>query len=130
MLFKGEGIEQDYEAATAWIEQAANQGHILAQNRLARILARGYGAPPEPVKAAQYYLLSKQGGKKDDWLEDFFTQLPASGAGTSSTGRQPSDRVVNFNSHRDSNHPKQGPSEPTIRPFCGANPLKTLAKGR
>lgn len=78
MLFKGEGIEQDYEAATAWIEQAANQGHILAQNRLARILARGYGAPPEPVKAAQYYLLSKQGGKKDDWLEDFFTRLPAS----------------------------------------------------
>ena len=76
MVFKGQGVKQDYAAARSWITQAANAGNILAQNRLARILARGYGTAPDPVKAAYYYLLSKKEGKKDDWLENFYAQLP------------------------------------------------------
>ena len=76
MLFKGRGVQKDYGAAQAWIEQAANAGHVIAQNRLARILANGFDAPPEPVRAAKYYLLSKRAGLKDDWLEDFFQTLP------------------------------------------------------
>ena len=75
MLFKGEGVTQDYKAARSWIERAAKAGNVLAQNRLARILARGFGDEPEPVKAAQYYLLSKRAGKSDDWLEGFFQTL-------------------------------------------------------
>ena len=77
MLFKGDGVTQDYAAARGWIEQAANKGHIIAQNRLARILARGFGAPPQPIDAAYYYLLSSKTGKRDEWLEDFFLKLPA-----------------------------------------------------
>ncbi len=76
MLFKGRGVKKDYGAAQAWIEQAANAGHVIAQNRLARILAQGFDKPPEPVKAARYYLLSKRAGLNDDWLETFFQKLP------------------------------------------------------
>ncbi|SNY90964.1 hypothetical protein SAMN04515647_1155 [Cohaesibacter sp. ES.047] len=76
MLFSGKGVAKNYDMSRAWIEQAAKSGHVLAQNRLARMLARGYGAPADPVKAAEYYLLSKRAGKHDDWLENFFTQLP------------------------------------------------------
>lgn len=75
MLFKGRGVQKNYGAAQAWIEQAANSGHVIAQNRLARILAHGFDAPPDPVKAAHYYLLSKRAGLNDDWLEDFFQKL-------------------------------------------------------
>ncbi|WP_171022152.1 tetratricopeptide repeat protein [Cohaesibacter sp. CAU 1516] len=76
MLFKGRGVKKDYGAGQAWIEQAANAGHVIAQNRLARILAHGFDNPPEPIKAARYYLLSKRAGLNDDWLEDFFQKLP------------------------------------------------------
>ena len=76
MLFHGKGVRQDFSAARAWLKQAADAGSILAQNRLARILARGYEQPADPIDAAKYYLLSKRSGKSDDWLEKFFQELP------------------------------------------------------
>ena len=77
MLFKGNDLPKDLAAGRVWIERAALAGHVIAQNRLARILAQGFGAPPEPIKAAQYYLQSKRAGKIDDWLEAFFQGLSA-----------------------------------------------------
>lgn len=77
MLFNGTGVAQDRPAARAWLEKAANQGSILAQNRLARILAQGFDQDPDPIGAAQYYLLSRKAGKKDDWLERYYESLSA-----------------------------------------------------
>ena len=41
-----------------WFRRAADLGNAIAQNRLARILATGTGAPADPVEAAKYHFLA------------------------------------------------------------------------
>ena len=42
--------------------QAALHGNAVAQDRLARILAEGRGAPKNPVEATKWHLISKARG--------------------------------------------------------------------
>ena len=51
--------------------KAARRGAPIAQNRLARILATGRGAPIDAKEAVKWYIVSKAAGAKDDWLDDY-----------------------------------------------------------
>jgi TPR repeat protein len=48
-----------------------------AQDRLARILADGRGAPKNPVEATKWHLISKARGETDLLLDDFVNSLDA-----------------------------------------------------
>jgi TPR repeat protein len=43
---------------------ADDVGDVIAQNRLARILATGRGAKADPLAAAKYHYLAKNAGKE------------------------------------------------------------------
>ncbi len=49
----------------------------IAQDRLARILADGRGAPKNPVEATKWHLISKARGETDLPLDDFVNNLDA-----------------------------------------------------
>jgi TPR repeat protein len=57
--------------------QAAVHGSAIAQDRLARILAEGRGAPKNPVEATKWHLISKARGETDLLLDDFVNGLDA-----------------------------------------------------
>jgi TPR repeat protein len=70
-LHNGTGIAKDEATATAILRKAARRGAPIAQNRLARILATGRGAPIDAKEAVKWYIVSKAAGAKDDWLDDY-----------------------------------------------------------
>ena len=51
------------------------RGSAIAQDRLARILAAGRGAPANPVEAVKWHLISKARGETDIGLDDFVAKL-------------------------------------------------------
>ena len=55
--------------------KAALHGSAIAQDRLARILAEGRGAPKNPVEATKWHLISKARGETDLLLDDFVDGL-------------------------------------------------------
>ena len=64
-LFNGTGTPKDEAAAVALLLKAARRGSPIAQNRLARVLATGMGAPKDMTEAMKWHLIAKSGGNGD-----------------------------------------------------------------
>ena len=72
-LFNGDGVTKNEQAAAVIL--AALHGKAVAQDRLARILAEGRGAPKNPVEATKWHLISKARGETNLTLDDFVNKL-------------------------------------------------------
>jgi TPR repeat protein len=59
------------------MRKAARQGSPIAQNRLARVLASGVGAPKDMTEALKWHLISKQNGASDPELDAMFAPMSA-----------------------------------------------------
>ncbi len=55
MYYDGYGIEQDYVAALAWLEKAAQAGNHLSEYTVAKMYHNGIGTAPDFRKAEYYY---------------------------------------------------------------------------
>ncbi|HYN00793.1 MAG TPA: sel1 repeat family protein, partial [Aestuariivirgaceae bacterium] len=58
-----------------WLLVAAQRGNVIAQNRVARVLAAGRGLKPDPIEAAKWHVLAAKGGRTDAWLDEFVGRL-------------------------------------------------------
>lgn len=56
--FRGRGAPHDVAEARAWYRKAAEQGHPLAQYRLAAMMQEGYAGPLDPVEAFKWLTLA------------------------------------------------------------------------
>ena len=65
------------QRTTTAAERVALHGNAIAQDRLARILSAGRGAPADPVEARKWHLVSKARGETDLMLDDFVANLDA-----------------------------------------------------
>jgi TPR repeat protein len=74
-LFNGTGIAKNENAAAALLRRAAARGNPVAQNRLARALAYGRGAPMDRGEALKWHLLAKAGGASDPALDEQLAQV-------------------------------------------------------
>jgi TPR repeat protein len=61
----------------ALLRKAARQNSAIAQNRLARVLASGIGAPQDKVEALKWHLVAKTAGKGDPELDEMLSTLSA-----------------------------------------------------
>lgn len=75
MLFNGIGVAKDEPGAAKLLIRAANRDNPVAQNRLARVLAAGRGAPKNLVEAMKWHILARGAGIEDDWLDDQLATL-------------------------------------------------------
>jgi TPR repeat protein len=57
--------------------KAAREGSPIAQNRLARVLATGIGAPKDVVEALKWHTIAKRGGAGDPELDAMFAPMSA-----------------------------------------------------
>ena len=76
-LYNGDGIDANPEAATKLFRKAAMRGSAIAQDRLARILASGRGAPRDLVEATKWHVISRAGGETDVELDEIIGKLDA-----------------------------------------------------
>jgi hypothetical protein len=74
-LYNGDGVERNQEAAAALFRKAAMHGSAIAQDRLARILVSGGGAPANLAEATKWHLISRAGGETDLELDDIINKL-------------------------------------------------------
>jgi hypothetical protein len=71
-LFNGTGLDKkDEVTAAALFRRAALRGSPVAQNRLARLLMAGEGAPANPTEAIKWHLIAKAGGNGDPTLDQY-----------------------------------------------------------
>jgi uncharacterized protein len=70
-LFNGVGVAKDEARAAVLFRKAALRGSPIAQNRLARLLSIGRGAPANPAEAIKWHLIAKAGGSSDPYLDQF-----------------------------------------------------------
>ncbi|MBO9197153.1 sel1 repeat family protein [Rhizobium sp. 16-449-1b] len=63
---------RDFEKGFQWLRIAANDGNVVAQNKLAHLYINALGTKPDPVEAAKWYVLSRRAGLPDPALEDFY----------------------------------------------------------
>lgn len=75
MLFNGRGVPKDEAAAAAWLERAAEADNPVAQLRLARILVDGGGPDGDTAAAARWYLIAKDRGLEDEFMENWIDGL-------------------------------------------------------
>jgi TPR repeat protein len=76
-LFNGTGTSKNETAAVALLRRAARQNSPIAQNRLARVLVTGRGAPVDLVEGLKWHQIAKTAGNGDPLLDDAFAQLGA-----------------------------------------------------
>ena len=57
------------------LRKAARQNNPIAQNRLARVLVTGQGAPADKLEALKWHLVAKTAGKGDLMLDEALAQL-------------------------------------------------------
>ena len=57
------------------MRKAAKQNSPIAQNRLARVLASGQGAPMDKIEGFKWHLVAKTAGKGDPMLDEALAQL-------------------------------------------------------
>jgi TPR repeat protein len=76
-LYNGDAVAKNEEASAALFRRAALRGSPIAQDRLARILAAGRGAPANPVEATKWHLISKARGETNLELDEFVNNLDA-----------------------------------------------------
>ena len=74
-LYNGTGTPKNQPAAVALLRKAARQNSAIAQNRLARVLVSGQGAPVDKVEAMKWHLIAKTAGKGDPELDELFAGL-------------------------------------------------------
>ena len=60
--YDGDGIPQDYVAASNWYRIAAEHGHAKAQHNLALMYDEGQGVPQDHVVAAKWYRMAAEQG--------------------------------------------------------------------
>jgi TPR repeat protein len=75
-LANGRGGAADAKSAFAWMQRAARGGHVIARNRLAKMLALGVGTPVDKVGAATWHILARRDGLNDDFLDGVVRDLP------------------------------------------------------
>ncbi|SEP59104.1 hypothetical protein SAMN05216548_10131 [Faunimonas pinastri] len=75
MLFNGTGAARDEAAGARWLMQAAAADNPVAQIRVARLLADGVGMKQNSFEAARWYLLARQRGLHDDYMDNFVLRL-------------------------------------------------------
>jgi TPR repeat protein len=69
-LFNGTGTPKNEAAAVALLRKAARQNSPIAQNRLARVLVSGQGAPVDKVEGMKWHIVAKTAGKGDPLLDE------------------------------------------------------------
>ncbi|OLP61162.1 enhanced entry protein [Xaviernesmea oryzae] len=75
-LIDGLGGDRNLEEGFRWMRLAAQNGNIIAQNRVAHLYINAIGTQPNPVEAGKWALLSLKAGLRDPALEDFMEGLP------------------------------------------------------
>ena len=71
----GTGTPRNEAAAVALLRKAAKQNSPIAQNRLARVLLTGQGAPMDKIEGAKWHLVAKTAGKGDPLLDEALAEL-------------------------------------------------------
>lgn len=74
-LFNGTGTEPDEQRAALLFRDAAEEGSVIAQNRLARLYSAGRGVERELVRAAAWHLVSRARGANDHMLDNLVNRL-------------------------------------------------------
>ena len=69
-LYNGTGTPKNQTAAIALLRKAARQNSPIAQNRLARVLVGGMGAPVDKVEGLKWHIVAKTAGKGDPELDE------------------------------------------------------------
>jgi TPR repeat protein len=62
MYANGQGVDQDDAMAVYWYQQAAEQGHALAQYNLGGMYNSGRGVERDTVRSYMWMLLAADGG--------------------------------------------------------------------
>src|SRR5262249_15949456 len=69
-LYNGDGIAANQEAATALFRKAGKHGSPIAQDRLARILASGRGAPIDLTQPPKWHFIPHRPRRGDEVAVD------------------------------------------------------------
>ena len=64
--------DRDYDTGFLWMKRAADNGNVVAMNKLAYLYINAIGTRPDPIEAAKWYVLSRRAGLSDLGLEDFY----------------------------------------------------------
>jgi len=76
-LYNGTGTPKNQTAAVALLRKAATQGSPIAQNRLARVLISGQGAPMDKIEGLKWHLIAKTAGRGDPSLDEVSAEMSA-----------------------------------------------------
>ena len=79
-LYNGTGTPKNEAAAVALLRKAAKQNSPIAQNRLARVLVTGQGAPMDKIEGLKWHLVAKTAGKGDPMLDEELAQAEPGGS--------------------------------------------------
>ena len=74
-LVTGRDGPKDEKKAYDWFSLAAGRGNVIAQNRLAHMLAQGLGVEADPLEAAKWHIIAQRAGRRDLELDLFFRSL-------------------------------------------------------
>jgi TPR repeat protein len=77
MLYLGENVAQDRQAAITWYARAAGAGNAVAQNRYAKLLAAGEGIDTDLEAAAMWRALARRQGLNDPQLDKMLVSIPS-----------------------------------------------------
>src|SRR5690606_11375572 len=76
LLYLGQGVDKDVEAAATWYQRAAEGGNPVAQNRLAKLMAVGEGTTLDLETAAMWRALARRQGLTDPSLDRLLVSIP------------------------------------------------------
>jgi uncharacterized protein len=74
-LLKGYGLNADMPRAIEYLKSAANKGLAGAQNRLAYVYAEGVRVDKDPIEAAKWRLIARDGKVADETLDAMLAKL-------------------------------------------------------
>jgi hypothetical protein len=117
LYYRGQGVQQDFNAAATWLRKAADQDDAAAQSQLGLMFFKGQGVPQDKTEAvtwfgraadlgdaqAQYYLglsyANSEGGESDKvrahmWLNIATAHFPASDISDRSAAAKERDLVA------------------------------------
>lgn len=75
-LANGRAGPKDPKNAFRWMQRAAAQRNVIAQNRLARMYAYGVGTPRDIIRAGAWHIIARRAGFSDSEMDRFFKSLP------------------------------------------------------
>jgi TPR repeat protein len=78
LLYLGQGLPKNVEAAASWYQRAAEGGNPVAQNRLAKLMAVGEGTALDLETAAMWRALARRQGLSDPTLDRLLVSIPSS----------------------------------------------------